>query len=78
MLVSLVVAFLAGCATIHEAREVQKALAYKGDDGHAPHPCERVDLKGASLAQLVEFALTNRPSIASKVLAVEDARLALR
>jgi outer membrane protein len=75
---AVIAAFLAGCATIREAHEAQEALAYKGDDGLAPKPCERVDLRDASLAQLVGFALTNRPSIASKVLAVEDARLALR
>ena len=71
-------AIFAGCAAIHNAREAQEALAHKGDDGLAPLSAERVDLRGASLAELVGFALTNRPSVAAKVLAVEDARLALR
>ena len=69
---------VAGCATIHNARQVQRELAPRGDDGIAAQSCERVDFRGASLADLVGFALTNRPSIASKVLAVEDARLTLR
>ena len=71
-------AALAGCETIHEAHLAQQALAHKGDDGLAALECEHVDFRGASLAELVSFALTNRPSIASRVLAVEDARLALR
>lgn len=69
---------LAGCATVRDARLVQRELACKGDDGLAAPGGERIDFRDASLAHLVGFALTNRPSIASKVLAVEDARLALR
>ena len=71
-------ALIAGCASVHEAREVQRSLAYKGDDGLAVASEGRVDFRKSSLAELVGFALTNRPSIASKVLAVENARLALR
>ena len=56
----------------------QCALAHKGDDSLAAPKGDRLDFRDASLAQLVSFALTNRPSIASRVLAVEDARLALR
>ena len=71
-------AALAGCETIRDAHIAQQTFAHKGDDGLAAQKGERVDFRGASLAQLVSFALTNRPSISSKVLAVEDARLALR
>ena len=78
MFASLTAVIFAGCATIREARETQRALLAKGTDGLAPSPCEHVDLRDASLAQLVSFAMTNRPSIATRVLAVEDARLALR
>ena len=69
---------VAGCAAIHDAREVQRDLAHKGDDGFVAPAGERVDFRNASLADLVGFALTNRPSVATKVLAVEDARLALK
>ena len=41
-------------------------------------PAEKVDLKGCNLAQLVDFALANRPSMVRARLAVEDARIALR
>lgn len=71
-------AVFCGCSSVHRAREVQCALALKGNDG-AVAPQESIaDLRGASLAELVNFALTNRPSIAQKVLAVEDARQSLR
>ena len=71
-------AILAGCTAVREAREVQDSLAHKADDAFVPQRSDRLDFSGASLAELVGFAVTNRPSIASKVLAVEDARLALR
>ena len=77
LIAAAAVAVLAGCTAVREAREAQRSLAYKGDDGLAASSDGRVDFRDASLAQLVGFALTNRPSIATKLLAVEDARLAL-
>ena len=74
----LISAVFVGCETVRDARVAQESLAYKGDDGLASPGGERVDFRGATLAQLVSFAITNRPSIAAKVLAVEDARLALK
>lgn len=66
----------AGCGTIERAREAQRAARPVGD-GAAIAP-QRVSLKGAALPELVEFALTNRPSMSSAALAVKDARLAMK
>ena len=66
----------AGCLAVHEARRAQKEVAPRGV--LAPAKSGRLDLRAASLAELVEFALTNRPSVASAALDVEDARLAMR
>ena len=66
----------AGCLAVHEARRAQKEVAPRGV--LAPATSGRLDLRAASLAELVEFALTNRPSVASAALDVEDARLAMR
>ena len=69
---------LAGCMTIYEASESQRALEDKGNGRLSEVAPSKVDLRGASLRDLVSFALTNRPSMTSAALAVEDARLALR
>ena len=68
---------LTSCTTIRSAHETQDALAAKGRDDAAASAQSRVDFRGASLASLVDFALTNRPAVVSKALAVRDARLAL-
>jgi len=67
---------LVGCSTLNRAWETQRALEAKGrgDDADA----EKVCLRGASLESLVYFAITNRPSLVSARLAVEDARLAMK
>lgn len=72
------IAALGGCSSVHRAREAQAELSAKGDDAAVAPAGERVRLGNASLADLVSFSLTNRPSVAQKVLAVEDARQALR
>lgn len=66
----------AGCAVVREARQAQAEAAPRGEGrvGEA----SPVDLRGSSLEELVDFACTNRPSMVSAALAVEDARLALR
>ena len=69
-------AALVGCSTIRSARSAQDAVAPKGA-GSAP-TAERVDFRGRTLEWLVGFALTNRPSVVSRRLAVEDARLAMK
>lgn len=74
----LALAAAVGCSTVREAREAQTTLAAKGNDAAAGVAAEKVDLRGWPLARLVEFALTNRPSVVSKTLAVRDARLALK
>ena len=70
-------AIVAGCSTIFEAREAQKEVADKGSGAEA-RPTERIDLRGSSLEKLVDFAMTNRPSVVSARLAVEEARLAMK
>ena len=74
----LALAAAVGCSTVREAREAQTTLAAKGNDAAAGVAAEKVDLRGWPLARLVEFALTNRPSVVSKTLAMRDARLALK
>ena len=72
-------AAVAGCGTVRQAREVQARLAPRGADRQsAAQAAPVVDLRGAPLRALVEFALTNRPSMVSAALDVKDARLALR
>ena len=66
----------AGCLAVHEARRAQEEVAPRGVA--APSASGRIDLRAASLSELVDFALTNRPSVASAALAVDDARLAMR
>ena len=75
---TLALALASGCSTIYNARMAQDALAPMGDDGAEAAAAEQVDFRGASLAALVDYALTNRPSVVSKALAVHDARLALK
>lgn len=72
----LSLAAVAGCGTIHNAQETQRALEPKGfgpeTDG------ARVCLRDYTLRELVDFAMTNRPSVINAALAVDDAHLALR
>lgn len=68
----------AGCLSVWEVREAQRAVAGRSSDCPAAEAgVSRVDLLGSDLPALVDFALTNRPSMVAAVLAVEDARLAL-
>ena len=71
------VVLAAGCATVDNAREAQRSVAPKGCDESAPGG-EAFCLSARSLEDLVGFALTNRPSVVTARLAVEDARLALK
>jgi len=68
---------VAGCGTIFEARQVQEALAPKGCAA-AVQSAGKLNLTDYSLRELVDFALTNRPSMITAALSAEDARLALR
>lgn len=70
-------AVLAGCASIERAREAQSRLEPLGA-GEVSQAPEKLLLRGATLKELVSFALTNRPAMASARLAVEDARLRLK
>lgn len=66
-----------GCMTIFEAHEAQKSVAGLGY-GVPAGTVQKVSLANYSLRELVDFAMTNRPSVISAALAVEDARLALQ
>lgn len=75
----LVLAAIVGCSTVRNARDAQAKFAAKGTDQEvAEWVAPKVDLKGAPLRALVEFALTNRPSMVSAAIDVRDARLALK
>lgn len=69
-------ALVSGCMTIFNAHEEQKALAAKGYA--RANDVEKVCLQDYSLQELVQFAMTNRPSVVAAALAVADAHLALR
>jgi len=74
-------ALVAGCGTVRAVREAriqQEAWAGRGTGVEAAPPAGKVSLEGWGLPQLVDFAMTNRPSMAKARIAVEDARLALR
>ena len=75
---ALAVLTTAGCMTIHNAREAQKDFADLARDDYAPSVTNHLDLSACSLSQLVDFAMTNRPSVAKAALAVQDAYLALK
>jgi len=66
-----------GCSTIREAHRAQDDLKPKGEEA-AQESGEKLNLRAYSLERLVDFAMTNRPSVVSARLAVEDARLALK
>ena len=68
---------ISGCMTIYNAYEAQEAVAKKGDGVCEARAC-KLDLSDYSLKELVQFAMTNRPSMVSAALAVVDARLALK
>lgn len=76
LLLAAAIAAVVGCSTLSRARDAQKAHEAKGRGETAA--VAKVSLKGESLESLVRFALTNRPSVVSARLAVEDARLAMK
>lgn len=69
---------VSGCMTITNARKVQDRYAWLGRDDGQLQETNHIDLSDYSLSALVDFAMTNRPSVARAALAVEDARLALK
>lgn len=75
-LAAATLAALAGCGTIRRAHEAQEGVADRASGSATA--VQRVDLRGYPLSSLVAFALTNRPTVVSAQLAVDDARLALR
>lgn len=68
-------AAVAGCGTIHRAKSVQAVVDAETRPDALPQRVVPTDLR---LSALVDFALTNRPSVVSSRLAVMDARLAMR
>ena len=74
-LLSLLLAVV-GCREVYDARVAQRALEGKGLGGAVE--ADEVCLRDYSLRELVDFAMTNRPSVVAAALAVADARLALR
>ena len=71
-------ASVVGCTTIWKARDAQREYESLSRDDGCFIGTNRVDLSTYSLSQLVDFAMTNRPTMISAALAVEDARLALK
>ena len=78
ILISAVIAFVAGCSTVKNAREKQAEAKNLSSDNGGRAEKVNVDLSGCAVRALVEFALTNRPVMVSSRLEVENARLALK
>lgn len=76
-LLFLSVLTIVGCRAMITAEEAQRAVAARGA-GIVPVVAQKVSLADYSLKELVDFAMTNRPSMVSAALEVADARLALR
>ena len=68
---------LAGCETVHDARSAQRATL-AAHESPAPDPESRLAQLEWTLPALVDFALTNRPAMVIRRLAVDDAHLALK
>ena len=79
VLVAAALAAVAGCDTIKRARTAQKAVSSVTNDVPATvtTPSPRVNLLGAKFIDLVEFAMTNRPSLEIARLAVSNATLSV-
>ncbi len=76
----LVFLFLAGCETMERAHRAQQSVAAATNDtpvvvGRTPGA--RVNLTGRSFVELVEFAMTNRPSLETARLSVSNAALSV-
>ena len=79
--VTAAVAFLAvvaGCSTIERAREAQDSVKGLSIDDVPSAARANPVFSAMSLEELVGYAMTNRPSMASAALAVDSARLALK
>lgn len=74
---SALAVLLVGCEAIYEAREAQLSVVDKALGLPATWEKEYPEV-GASLEEMVNFALHNRPSMVSATLAVQDARLAMK
>ncbi len=69
----------AGCSAVRSARDAQEAAVQKSRDGRAVPSVAMQDVgRLSSLPSCVAFALTNRPSVVSARLSVDDARLQLK
>ena len=69
----------AGCTAVERARKAQAAAEGVMIDAKAAQRVfEPVSIAEPSLRNLVEYALTNRPSMVSRNVAVEEARIALK
>ena len=79
LLVAAALAAVAGCDTIKRARTAQKSVAAATNDVPADvsKTLPRVNLLDAKFVDLVEFAMTNRPSLEIARLAVSNATLSV-
>lgn len=71
-------AFVVGCSTIRNAHEAQQEMSGRETGQKTGERPAKVNLRGYSLERLVDFAMTNRPTVVAARLAVEDARLNLK
>lgn len=78
MLPAAFLAVLAGCCAIERARDAQRDVADAALDDARRRAVRRFDPAGRTLAEVVAFAVTNRPSYARAAYAVDAARIAMR
>ena len=76
--VFLSLAALCGCKAIKEAEIAQSDVRAMSVDSNSHIQTNRFDLSDYSFAELVDFALANRPAIATSYLSLRDEALALK
>lgn len=69
---------VSGCSVLNEAIDAQDSVLPTAQGVLASRGPEQVKFTEGTLKDLVDFALTNRPSMVSAALEVENARLALK
>ena len=76
-IVILLAVSAAGCSVFTRARKAQDEVSARGR-GETESVAAPPDLRNRPLSWLVDFAMTNRPSVVAARLAVEDAKLNLK
>ena len=76
--ISISLVLLAGCESLIKAQLAQDAIKARSQNNYVKPQPAYIDLTKATLPELVDFATTNRPSMAQAYLQLEAARLSLK